>query len=117
MVSGITRKVVVIKDIPSNIIEEAILILKTEPGEKGSAGVMRKDVQRDGKDGADDHLIKEAQMIINNYVKENNLCVIHNRRLGGRRKLFGGKLAAGLLINLALLGSIAFLIFLFTKAF
>ena len=32
MVNSGVKKIVIIKDIPSNLIEEAILILKSEPG-------------------------------------------------------------------------------------
>ncbi len=67
MVAGDTKKIIVIRDINSDIIEEAILILKNEPkGENGSTTIDKKDIM--GIKG-NEYLLKEARFIINNYNK------------------------------------------------
>jgi hypothetical protein len=71
MVLGKTRKIVVIKNIPSNIIEEAILILKSEHDPKDVKDY--KGVMKTKKVKSNDYLVKEAEYIINNYVKESKL--------------------------------------------
>lgn len=113
MVSGSTKRVVVIRNIPSNMIEEAILILKSDPEEKENTA--KKEILRRNKEISDDHLLKEAELIINSYIKENNLCVVRDRRLEIKKDLLKNQLARGIAANLALLGSIAFLIFLITR--
>lgn len=66
---GNARRIVIIRDIPSNIIEEAIFVLKHEPGREMSQ-VAVPEVLRGGK-GKDSALIyKEAEKIINDYIQE-----------------------------------------------
>ncbi len=110
MVSGITKKVVVIRDIPSNMIEEAILILKSEPESKDNAG--NKNSMHINK--SSDHLLKEAEMIIRNYVKENRLYIESSTR-GGKKRGIKKWMNINLFINIMLAGSIIFLILMVIK--
>jgi|GEM_PF-2481149 len=70
MDSGRMKNMVVLKDLPSNIIDEAIVVLK--PNIKVGAGLRtRPDNQKsttDDKIGTADYIINEAQMVISNYI-------------------------------------------------
>lgn len=83
MTGGNTRKVVVIKNIRSNFIEEAILILKDNVGESGNkaaeknntANKAENDVSKSGNRSdakRKDFMLAEAEDIINEYIKNSN---------------------------------------------
>jgi hypothetical protein len=112
MVSGCTKKVVVIRNIPSNIIEEAILILRSGPDDKNVNG---EKVPERGRRQNNDHLLKEAEIIINNYIKENKLHVETKRR-GFKNSFLRDSFLSNIYFNLALAGGILFLIILVIKA-
>lgn len=118
MVFGNTKRIVVIKDIPSNIIEEAIFILKSEPGSKaeGKNDKNKGTTVFYNKFGKD-YLIKEAESVINNYIAENKS--IAGAASGVHLSLGGGKkkLTANLTINIALICSVALLIFVVSRFF
>lgn len=62
------RNVIRIKDVPSNTIEEAIIILKENKKVKKYDGYNKfKNTNNDGKN--DNYVIKEAELIISNYLK------------------------------------------------
>lgn len=70
MDNGQMKNMVVLKNLPSNIIEEAIIILKAnkkvkniEYSKKNEA--VNKQVKQD-----DGYIIKEAEMVITNYLSE-----------------------------------------------
>jgi len=121
MVSGVTKKIVVLKDIPSNLIEEAILILKNDYDIKNSSDIgklsLAKEFSENGKKKKDDFLLNEAQSIIDNYIKEckqqaelrRDACIEKNKL----RKLF----SVNTVINLILTSSIILFILLLTKLF
>ena len=69
MTSSRTKRVLVIKDFPSNMIEEAILVLR---GDMEIPCLEKRD-EKTGKGKRNDYLIQEARDIINNYVKESKL--------------------------------------------
>lgn len=111
MLNESSKRIVVIKNIPSEYIEEAILILKNEPDipAKLGNGLYKQPVKKD------EHILKEAKMIISNYIKENKLQVYERReqfkklpKKAGRKNVF---------INIILVGSIALLAFLLARAF
>jgi len=111
MVSGVTKRIVVIKDIPSNLIEEAILILKKEPGQ--SSDIKDKEAIAGMKNKNNDFLLKEAEYIINNYIRESKLQETRSRKLGLiRLRMLKNKFPANVIINSALIGSILFLVFI-----
>ena len=70
MTSGMPRRIVFVKNIKSNFIEEAILILKDNMHDEGGAKLKSK-----GKvlSGRKDCVLKEAEDIINEYIKSNEL--------------------------------------------
>ncbi len=110
MVAGDTKRVIVIKNIASNLIEEAILILKNEPG----AAVEGRSEATDRSRAAykSDHILKEAESIIHQYIKENGLAVKGGRRKFRRFRLFPFRVSVNVLINCLLVAALAFLIFI-----
>lgn len=113
MVSGNTKRIVVIRDIHSNLIEEAILILKTDPEAKSTQGSVKK--QGKAKKPHNDVLVKEAEMIITNYIKECKAKGIGLLDPAPKRGRFRWKFSASTLINLAIGGSVVLLVFLLTR--
>ncbi len=66
------RNIVVLKDLPSNLVEEAIVILK---GDKRKIECLKKHIKNDTLkkqtqkiDKPKDYIVKEAQMVISNYI-------------------------------------------------
>lgn len=112
MVAGDAKRVVVIRNISSNLIEEAILILRSDAvmdsgGNESNNGGSKRKIDND-------FLVKEAETIINSYMRENRLQKKKDRRGGssfGRQGLHRKPLFS-LLINALLLGSVALLIYL-----
>lgn len=56
------KNTVILKSVPSNIIEEAIIVLKK--------GIKIKECQMQNNAEKNDHIIKEAEMIINEYCEK-----------------------------------------------
>ena len=101
-----TRRVVVIKDIPSNLVEEAILVLKTDKDFEITAPK--------GKEGmANDFLIKEAQSIIENYIYEIKRGEEYLRGRDRLRRLKYFSYA----VNTVLIGSIMLFVYLMARLF
>mgnify|MGYP005849827687 FL=1 len=121
--NGTARKVVVIRNIASNFVEEAILILREEPAGKNfdkkntDAGMKAKTASRLNDGRQNDFLIKEAQLIIDNYIKENRLCIDRERKRGAKKGVLGRKPGMLMFINFALAAGILLLIFMMIKLF
>ncbi|HHV30226.1 hypothetical protein [Acetivibrio mesophilus] len=112
MVCDDTKRVVVIRNITSNFIEEAILILKRNPDEGG--GRKSKKVLPKDREKMNEHLLKEAEEIINNYIKRYG----SQDDCGTELRLKPYRIKAripNIVINMALLGSIGLLIFLVSR--
>ena len=114
MVTGNTKRIVVIKDISSNLIEEAILILKCDPGSQAGSGqpITLKNKGRI----KNEFILKEAEALINNYISENRLHIVPDRR-GKKMRFIQRKSLISFIINLLLLGSIGLLIFMAGRLF
>lgn len=113
MVSGNAKRVVVIRDIPSNIIEEAILVLKGDAAVKDVKAAQAAPSRKKGHD----YLLKEAEMIINNYIQESRLTAAKPKAAGSKELWFRNKLLMNTVINTALIGSIGILIFFISRMF
>ncbi|MDD4493250.1 MAG: hypothetical protein PHV32_02700 [Eubacteriales bacterium] len=105
MVIDNTRRIIVIKDVDSEYVQEAILVLRDG---KKSAGALGG-----GKAGSElerDFLVKEAQRIIDDYIKD---C---KSRAGIRRNKYlkgaGKKIPAGFIICGSLILSVVLFIYL-----
>lgn len=72
MDAGKMKNMVVLKDIPSNLIDEAIIILKSNKIVK-SMETIKKSEEVTGKENTSkvnpkDYIINEAQLVISNYL-------------------------------------------------
>jgi hypothetical protein len=115
MVAGDTKRVIVIKNISSNLIEEAILILKNEPGTPEYNGEDKR--SKGVPNSRNDFILKEAESIINEYIKENKLAIKRNRRNQGGLGIRNLKIPVNMLINIFLVAWIAVLLFVISKLF
>lgn len=107
MFYGKSKRIIIIKDIHSNLFEEAILVLKEEnDSDEGKENSSNMDKQNSNKS---DFILKEAELIINNYIKDNKALFNSSHvQKGNENKRF----MKNLLINSALLGSVAAVIYL-----
>lgn len=112
MVYDETKKIIIVKNIPSNLIEEAILILKGNPKkeEKNSKGQYVTSEYKKNQ-----YIIKEAEEVIKNcvYGKKslNNLAV----ELNLKPSFFRLRMFANTIVNIVMLGSIVLLILMVAK--
>ncbi|HOQ01027.1 MAG TPA: hypothetical protein PK604_09475 [Acetivibrio clariflavus] len=113
MVCDDTKRVVIIRNISSNIVEEAILVLKDKKPSKNKNAVIST---TNNSKKANNYLLREAEDIINNYIKENNIRdgLIHDLNL---KPFNPNKKLINTLINFALVASIALLLFIISKFF
>lgn len=115
MDDGVTKKIVVIKNLQSNLIEEAILILKNNPGQKDSMTGREKSGRRPPVDN--NFLLKEARMIVNDYIRQNTIQQIPRKEQKRMPLISNKKFLTNTIINTALIGSIAIFIFAVSKLF
>lgn len=114
MVAGDSKRIVVIKNISSNLIEEAILILK---GESDGLPAGRTEKLPPGKAKArNDCILKEAEYIINEYIREHGLVRKQNTRMPAVEKKHL-KLSVDTVINVLLTAAILLLLFSISKFF
>ena len=63
MNQGGLKNMVVLKNLPSNIVEEAIIVLKTNKK-------IKQVENKDAKTREDDYVLKEAEMLVNTYISK-----------------------------------------------
>lgn len=87
MSQGDLKNMVVLKNLPSNIVEEAIVILKSNKKVKQAEKIEKKIVieNLENSNKEKEYIIKEAEMLVSNYIssleqkkKERN---INNKKL------------------------------------
>ena len=116
MVADDTKRIVVIKNISSNLIEEAILILKNRPDE-AMGNQSQKTAQLKSSKGKE-CILKEAEDIISQYIKENGLAVKKgNDHFPSAKKMSRIRPSANTIINISMIAAILFLIFVISKLF
>lgn len=112
MVYDETKKIIIVKNIPSNLIEEAILILKGNSKKEEKNSKTRYAGSEYGKNL---YIIKEAEEVIKNCVygkrNLNDLAVELNLKPSFLRL----KMFANAIINIVMLGSIVILILMVAK--
>jgi hypothetical protein len=107
-----TKEVVVIRNINSNIIEEAILILKDRPEDSANKASNQKKTVR----GVDkEYILKEAQAVIDTYIKEHNLEIKPIRGKDRKIRIFKRYFSFGAIINIALALGILSLVFFISR--
>ena len=70
MQDGQMKNMVVLKNLPSNIIEEAIIILKANKKVKKVEYTKKNEFQNMPLTQEDGYIVKEAEMVIENYLNE-----------------------------------------------
>ncbi len=122
MFYGKEKKVIVLRDIHSNLFEEAILVMKQD----AQSSDNEKKQQSEGNSVYNNKFIlREAEAIINNYVKENkaNLATVPRERQKQsskkqlKRKLNESRFMKILIINSALIGSVAAIAYILIEIF
>lgn len=70
MDTKIMKKMIVLKNLQSNMIEEAYIVFKNNVKARKFEKVnkQKKEITTDEKNSRDDYMIKEAEMIINDYI-------------------------------------------------
>lgn len=115
MATGESKRIIVIKNLSSDLVEEAILILKPQYQVHKSiaCSLSGRNTARD----KDEILFKEAEDIIRNYINENKLEVLPMRHGPDKAKAVNRKSLISLGINILMISSIALLIYLTIKLF
>ncbi len=68
------RNIVILRDLPSNVIEEAFVVLKKNQKAKKLEHIDNKNNFSCEKNGEDENefIVREAELLIQNYVESNN---------------------------------------------
>lgn len=71
MESSKARQMITLKNLPSNVVEEAIVILKANQKVKKLEYTKKSGKeQKENREKEDMYLIKEAEMVVTEYIKE-----------------------------------------------
>lgn len=62
------KNMIVLKNLPSNIVDEAIIILKDNKKIKTLKKVEKQEKTEDTKQIKEDYIVKEAEMVVNNFL-------------------------------------------------
>ena len=87
------KNMVVLKNLPSNIVDEAIIVLKANKKTKKLQKIENKKILESQENKKDkEYILKEAEMIVNNYIskienKENDKIIISKDTDGKYKKL------------------------------
>ena len=87
------KNMVVLKNLPSNIVDEAIIVLKANKKTKKLQKIENKKILENQESKKDkEYILKEAGMIVNNYIskienKENDKIIISKDTDGKYKKL------------------------------
>ena len=66
--SGV-KNMMILKNLPSNIVEEAIIILKNNNKVKQNEKIESNKIDKESKKTENDYILKEAEMLVSNYIK------------------------------------------------
>ena len=64
------KNMVVIKDLPSNIVDEAIIILKNNKKIKSLNTIEKQGTEKPEKEINENYVVKEAEMVISNFISQ-----------------------------------------------
>lgn len=87
------KNMVVLKNLPSNIVDEAIIVLKANKKTKKLQKIENKKILENQENKKDkEYILKEAEMIVNNYIskienKENDKIIISKDTDGKYKKM------------------------------
>jgi len=90
MNSNQMKNIIVLKNLPSNLIDEAFIILKNNKKIKSLERIEPKTKGKEEKEKSNEYIIKEAEMVISNYFskleKEKQLKSYSVKRIENRYK-------------------------------
>lgn len=64
------KNMIVIKNLPSNIVEEAIIILKNNKKIKSLNTIEKQGMEKPEKEINENYVVKEAEMVISNFISQ-----------------------------------------------
>lgn len=64
------KNMVVIKDLPSDIVDEAIIILKNNKKIKSLNTIEKQGTEKPEKEINENYVVKEAEMVISNFISQ-----------------------------------------------
>lgn len=64
------KNMVFIKDLPSNIVDEAIIILKNNKKIKSLNTIEKQGTEKPEKEINENYVVKEAEMVISNFISQ-----------------------------------------------
>lgn len=64
------KNMVVIKNLPSNIVDEAIIILKNNKKIKSLNTIEKQGTEKPEKEINENYVVKEAEMVISNFISQ-----------------------------------------------
>ena len=70
MNSNQMKNMIILKDIPSNLIDEAIIILKNNKKIKALERIESKNGNKNTTPKSGEYIVKEAEMVISNYLSK-----------------------------------------------
>ncbi len=80
------KNMVVLKNLPSNIVDEAIIVLKTNKKAK-KLQKIEKNNQVDKEEKKDkDYILKEAEMLVNSYISKVEIKDIKKENVSQKQK-------------------------------
>lgn len=110
-----SKRIVVVKGIPSNFVEEAILILKYQPGNESASKSSTSASKKETAKVNTEYLLKEAETIINSYIVENKLNEKYKMKLPLKKAGQYNKKFVNIALNTGIVLSIGLLIFVLYK--
>lgn len=66
------KNIVVLRDLPSNLIDEALLILKPNHKIKSVEHIQKRN-DKPANNNSQDYIIKEAEMVISSFLSRNDI--------------------------------------------
>lgn len=64
------KNIIVLKDLPSNLVEEAFIILKSNKKIRSVELADKKSKEQPQKENSKEYIVKEAEMVISNYLSK-----------------------------------------------
>ena len=63
------RNIIILKNLPSNLVEEAIVVIKSGKVAKRLEYIDKKTSSKEKSNRQSDYIFREAEMVVSNYIK------------------------------------------------
>lgn len=84
------KNIIVLKNLPSNLVDEAFIILKDNKKIKSLERIEKNNSKKAEKEKSGEYIVKEAEMVISNYIskldKENQIKSYSVRQIENKYK-------------------------------